>query len=427
MIEGIQHPTNRSDSRKKGSADGGALHIEHLDSIEGDETRRITTAINELDRVLGGGIVPGSVVLVGGDPGMGKSTLTLQIAALVGDNYGPALYVTGEESLQQIKQRAERLALNVKNIHGAAETNIESVAQAILSERPSVVVIDSIQTMTTGLMESSAGSVAQVRECTALLTKIAKAESIPILIVGHVTKDGFIAGPKILEHMVDAVLQFEGEERYAYRVLRAVKNRYGSTNEIGVFSMTEKGLIGVSNPSQVLLSGRNSDAPGTAVVAVIEGTRPLLVEVQALVSHSGFSMPQRVSTGYDGKRLQMIIAVLEKRCRVGLRQHDVFVNVAGGFSFQDPAMDLGVAIAIVSSVFDAQIPSDVSFVGEVGLTGEIRQVAQIDKRIAESRRMGLIKTYIPIFGTLGLPDGFVEFGRLPDVINWLFRLEANDG
>lgn len=420
MIEEIQHSPSRNVSSKKGRSNGSALRVEHLDSINTNERGRIITSIQELDRVLGGGVVPGSVVLIGGDPGMGKSTLALQIAAAVGDNYGPSLYVTGEESLQQLKQRAERLTLSVKNIHGAAETNIESIAQAIISDRPSIVVIDSIQTMTTGLMESSAGSVAQVRECTALLTKIAKAESIPVLLIGHVTKDGFIAGPKILEHMVDAVLQFEGEERYAYRVLRALKNRYGSTNEIAVFSMTVQGLQGVSNPSQVLLSGRNSDAPGTAVVAVLEGTRPLLVEIQALVSHSGFSMPQRVSTGYDGKRLQMIIAVLEKRCGITLRQHDVFVNVAGGFSFQDPAMDLGVAIAIVSSVYDKQIPSDVSFMGEVGLTGEIRQVSQLDKRIAESRRMGLIKTYIPISDHQEQPDGLVQFGRLPQVIHDLF-------
>lgn len=425
MIEEVQHASSRNVSTKKGNSNGSVLHVEHLDSINSNEIGRITTAIQELDRVLGGGVVPGSIVLVGGDPGMGKSTLALQIAAAVGDRYGPSLYVSGEESLQQLKQRAERLALSVKNIHGAAETNIESIAQAIIANRPSIVVIDSIQTMATGLMESSAGSVAQVRECTALLTKIAKAESIPVLLIGHVTKDGFIAGPKILEHMVDAVLQFEGEERYAYRVLRALKNRYGSTNEIAVFSMMERGLQGVSNPSQVLLSGRNSDAPGTAVVAVIEGTRPLLVEIQALVSHSGFSMPQRVSTGYDGKRLQMIIAVLEKRCGISLRQHDVFVNVAGGFSFQDPAMDLGVAIAIVSSVYDTQIPSDVSFMGEVGLTGEIRQISQIDKRIAESRRMGLNKTYIPKLDSADQPDGLVEFGKLQHVIHDLFVVTAN--
>lgn len=425
MIEEVQHASSRSVASKKGRSNGSVLTVEHLDSINSIEKGRIITSIQELDRVLGGGVVPGSVVLIGGDPGMGKSTLALQIAAAVGDRFGPSLYVTGEESLQQLKQRAERLALSVKNIHGAAETNIETIAQAIIAVRPSIVVIDSIQTMATGLMESSAGSVAQVRECTALLTKIAKAESIPILLIGHVTKDGFIAGPKILEHMVDAVLQFEGEERYAYRVLRALKNRYGSTNEIAVFSMMERGLQGVSNPSQVLLSGRNSDAPGTAVVAVIEGTRPLLVEIQALVSHSGFSMPQRVSTGYDGKRLQMIIAVLEKRCGITLRQHDVFVNVAGGFSFQDPAMDLGVAIAIVSSVYDTQIPSDVSFMGEVGLTGEIRQVTQIDKRIAESRRMGLVKTYIPKLDVPGQPDGLVEFGKLQHVIHDLFVVTAN--
>jgi len=391
----------KTESARKSSSSLIRKQAELLADVSADTSMRILTGIDELDRVLGGGLVPGSVILVGGDPGMGKSTLMLQLCAGITSTIGNvdantvALYVTGEESLHQIKQRATRLLLNVDGIKVASETNIERIAEIIKSEMPSLVVIDSVQTMSTELMESSAGTVAQVRECTALLTKISKSTGIPIILIGHVTKDGFIAGPKVLEHMVDAVLQFEGEGTYSYRVLRAQKNRYGSTNEIGVFEMSATGLRQVVNPSEVLLSNRRSGDPGTAVVAVMEGSRPLLVEVQALVSSTGYSVPQRVTTGYDSKRLQMILAILEKRGGISVRQSDVFVNIAGGISIQDPAIDLGVAVAIASSALDQPLSSTLAFVGELGLTGEIRRVGFLDQRVQEAVRLGLKTVYVP--------------------------------
>ncbi|MCX6140697.1 MAG: DNA repair protein RadA [Candidatus Kapabacteria bacterium] len=393
-----------------------------LADVQADQAPRIHTGMQELDRVLGGGLVPGSIVLVGGDPGMGKSTLMLQLAAFAGSSIPnrPCLYVTGEESLHQIKQRAERLGVQSDGIVVASETNVERIVALIEHISPSLVVVDSVQTITTDLMESSAGSVAQVRECTSLLTRVAKRSGIPIIIVGHVTKDGLIAGPKVLEHMVDAVLQFEGEGTYSYRVLRALKNRYGSTNEIGVFDMTSSGLREVHNPSEVLLSNRSIDEPGTAVVAVMEGTRPLLIEVQALVSPTGYSVPQRVSTGYDTRRLQMILAVLEKRGGVQVRQSDVFVNVAGGIAVQDPAIDLGVAVAIASSVTDRPIPAGVAFIGELGLTGEVRRVAYLDQRVGEAVRLGLDQIYAPKSADVRSKN-IVPVERLSHVLSALFQ------
>lgn len=369
----------------------GAVKAQLISEVDRAEQPRIQTGIGELDRVAGGGITQGSVILVGGDPGMGKSTLMLQVCAAIGD----ALYVTGEESLHQIKQRADRLGVVTEGISVASETSIERIAALIDGMSPKIVIVDSVQTMTTELLESSAGGVAQVRECTALLTKVAKSRGIPVVLIGHVTKDGYIAGPKVLEHMVDTVLQFEGDGMYSYRVLRALKNRYGSTNEIGVFDMTAKGLMEVTNPSEVLLSHRSMNQPGTAIVAVMEGTRPLLVEVQALVSSTGYAVPQRVSTGYDSKRLQMILAVLEKKVGLLLRQSDVFVNIAGGISIQDPALDLGVAVSIASSARDVAVAPDHAFVGEIGLTGEVRQVAYIEARVQEALRLGLKRVFIP--------------------------------
>lgn len=372
-----------------------SVHAVALPDVNADQAPRRPTGINELDRVLGGGLVPGSIVLLGGDPGMGKSTLTLQLAANIGTSAGTALYVTGEESLHQIKQRADRLGVAASGVVVASETSIERIGALIEQVSPALVIVDSIQTMVTDQLESSAGSVAQVRECTALLTKIAKSSGIPTILIGHVTKDGLLAGPKVLEHMVDAVLQFEGDGMYSYRVLRALKNRYGSTNEIGVFDMLSTGLEEVTNPSEVLLSNRRAGEPGTAVVAVTEGTRPLLVEVQALVSPSGYANPQRVSTGYDSKRLQLILAVLEKRGGISTRQSDVFVNVAGGISIQDPALDLGMAVAIASSVRDSPLPPTMAFVGELGLTGEIRRVAHLEQRVQEAIRLGLTTIFAP--------------------------------
>lgn len=400
MIEEVDSSTTTKSSKNRLStvAAGSAAR---LGTVDVERTQRFGTGMQELDRVLGGGVVPGSMVLVGGDPGMGKSTLMLQLASHVGAISGerPCLYVTGEESLHQIKQRAERLGINTTGIVVASETNVERIAHIIQHETPSLVIVDSVQTMTTDALESSAGSVAQVRECTSLLTRIAKSSGLPMVIIGHVTKDGMIAGPKVLEHMVDAVLQFEGDGTYSYRVLRALKNRYGSTNEIGVFDMTSTGLREVVNPSEVLLSQRSVNEPGTAIVAVMEGTRPLLIEVQALVSASGYSVPQRVCTGYDNRRLQMILAVLEKRGGIQVRQSDVFVNVAGGIAVQDPAVDLGIAMAIASSVVDQSLPHGVVFVGELGLTGEVRRVAYLDQRVSEATRLGLEKVYAPSRGS----------------------------
>jgi len=393
MIEEIER--KETASRKGGRRDVSvALGREALalQDVDTSESPRLHTGMGELDRVLGGGLTVGSIVLVGGDPGMGKSTLMLQLSATVP---GTALYISGEESLHQIKHRAERLGVADADIRVAAETNIEVVAALIESVRPAVVIVDSVQTMVTDMLESTAGSVAQVRECTALLTKVAKKAGIPIILIGHVTKDGMIAGPKVLEHMVDTVLQFEGDGMYSYRVLRALKNRYGSTNEIGVFDMSGVGLREVPNPSEVLLSQRRAGEPGTAIVAVMEGTRPLLVEVQALVSPTGYSMPQRVSTGYDARRLQMILAILEKRGGIVLRQNDVFVNIAGGIAIQDPAIDLGVAVALASSATDVSLPSGAVFMGELGLTGEVRHVSYADQRVQEALRLGLRRVYLP--------------------------------
>lgn len=368
---------------------------QRLSEVTHTGAARITTGIHELDRVLGGGIVPGSVVLIGGDPGMGKSTLMLQVASRISVKVAqaPCLYITGEESLYQLRQRADRLSVQIDNILVVSETNVERIAALIRDVQPSMVIVDSVQTITTELLESSAGSVAQVRECTAHLTNVAKSSGTPLFIIGHVTKDGAIAGPKVLEHIVDAVLQFEGDGMYSYRVLRALKNRYGSTNELGVFDMRSDGLKEVHNPSEVLLSQRSINESGTAIVAVMEGTRPLLLEVQALVSPTGYSQPQRVSTGYDTKRLQMILAILEKRGGLQVRGSDVFVNVAGGIAIQDPAIDLGVAVAVASSVFDAALPQATAFVGELGLTGEIRRVAYLEQRLTEAARLGLERVY----------------------------------
>jgi DNA repair protein RadA/Sms len=417
MIEELDETSGPGKKRIKAVAAGSATR---LGSVDVEQVRRLSTGMQELDRVLGGGIVPGSMVLVGGDPGMGKSTLMLQLASHVGrlSDERPCLYVTGEESLHQIKQRAERLGINAAGIIVASETNVERIAQLIASEQPLLVIVDSVQTVTTEALESSAGSVAQVRECTSLMTRVAKQRGVPMFIIGHVTKDGMIAGPKVLEHIVDAVLQFEGDGTYSYRVLRALKNRYGSTNEIGVFDMTSAGLREVSNPSEVLLSQRSVNESGTAIVAVMEGTRPLLIEVQALVSPSGYSVPQRVCTGYDNRRLQMILAVLEKRGGVQVRQSDVFVNVAGGIAVQDPAVDLGIAMAIASSVTDQPLPSGVVFVGELGLTGEVRRVSHLDQRVSESTRLGLERIYAPSRGSS--PGSVVHVERLSDALRMVF-------
>jgi DNA repair protein RadA/Sms len=355
---------------------------------------KISTRIPELDRVLGGGIVAGSVVLVGGDPGIGKSTLMMQMASALSDRV--VLYITGEESVHQIRLRAERLEIKPsKNLLLLAETNLDLLDELLRKAEPDVVIVDSIQTMVHPDFESAPGTVSQVREATAFFARFARARSVPLFLIGHVTKEGVIAGPRVVEHMVDTVLQFEGERHYAYRILRAMKNRFGSTNEIGIFEMHDGGLREVENPSRVFLSERSSGASGSAVVAGMEGSRPLLLEVQALVAPTSYGVPQRSATGFDARRLQMLLAVLEKRVGIHVGQFDVFVNVAGGIRVEEPAADLGMAVAIVSSLKDLPVDSGAAVIGEVGLGGEIRSIHQVEKRITEAAKLGFSRVIIP--------------------------------
>lgn len=379
-------------SRKTGTA--SKLAPVTMDQVESEEVPRIKTSLNEFDRVLGGGLVPGSLILLGGDPGIGKSTMMMQMAVNLKEQI--VLYITGEESVRQIKLRAERLgASTAKNILLLAETNLDLILDVIEQGEPDLVIIDSIQTMYRPGLESAPGSVSQVRESTALLLRLAKTRNIPIFVVGHVTKEGVIAGPRVIEHMVDTVLQFEGEAHYSYRILRALKNRFGSTNEIGIFEMHDAGLREVLNPSEVFLSERQYGMSGTTVVASIEGSRPILVEVQALVTSTSYGMPQRNSTGFDFRRLALLLAVLEKRVGMNLGQHDVFVNVAGGIRIDEPAVDLGIASSIASSLRDVPVDSSSVAVGEIGLGGEIRTIGQIEKRVQEAAKLGFKRIIIP--------------------------------
>jgi DNA repair protein RadA/Sms len=372
----------------------GATGPVSIDEVSVLSEPRISTLLPELDRVLGGGIVRGSVVLIGGDPGIGKSTLMMQMASSLPSQV--ILYITGEESVNQIKLRAGRLARKPsKNLLLLAETNLEIIEVLIEKSAPDVVIVDSIQTMFRPDLESAPGTVSQVREATALLMRFAKMKGMPVFLVGHVTKEGVIAGPRVVEHMVDTVLQFEGERHYAYRILRAVKNRFGSTNEIGVFEMHDEGLREVDNPSEAFLSQRRAGSSGSTVVASMEGTRPLLVEVQALVAPTSYGVPQRTATGFDTRRLQMLLAVLEKRAGLHIGQFDVFVNVAGGVRVDEPAVDLGMAVSIVSSLRDAPVSPQAVAVGEVGLGGEIRTIHHIERRIAEARKLGFKTIVIP--------------------------------
>ncbi len=394
------------DSKEKRRAtlpSGGKPEVVRLGDVEWTDEDRRKTGIGELDRVLGGGIVPGSLVLIGGDPGIGKSTLMLQMCARLHD----ALYVSGEESLVQIRHRAARLPKPPLDLKLLAATNVEQILDAADQTGAGVLVIDSIQTMYRDDLDSAPGSVAQVRECAALLMRAAKDRGISIFLVGHVTKDGMIAGPKVLEHMVDTVLQFEGEQVYAHRIVRAAKNRFGSTNEIGVFEMSSDGMTEVKNPSLLFLGDRDEPESGTAVVAAMEGARPLLIEVQALVARSGYGTPQRGTTGYDAKRLQMILAVLEKRMGLNLAERDVFVNVAGGLRLDDPAVDLGIAAAIVSSYRDVPLRAGSVLVGELGLTGEVRTVTHLETRIREAAKLGFTQAVVPRSGAkrLQAPEG----------------------
>jgi len=359
-----------------------------------DDDERYKTGISELDRVLGGGVVRGSLVLLSGDPGIGKSTLLLQICEYLGADK-KVLYVTGEESTRQIKLRASRLNVTTPSLYLLAETDLETITSVIDQEKPDIVIIDSIQTMYNKEMSSSPGSVSQVRECTRELINVAKTSSIPMFIVGHVNKEGAIAGPKVLEHIVDAVLYFEGERNLSYRILRAVKNRYGSTNEIGVFEMSENGLKEVGNPSLALLSGRPLNVSGTCVVCVMEGSRPILAEVQALVSSSSSGFPKRMSSGFDYNRMSVLLAVLEKRAGYFFSNLDAYLSIVGGLKLDEPAADLAVAVSLISSLKDKPVdPNAVAF-GEVGLAGELRAVGRIESRIAEVSRLGFKRCVMP--------------------------------
>jgi len=368
--------------------------ITPLSEVEVLATTRIKTGSNELDRVLGGGIVPASLILIGGEPGIGKSTLILQICAQIAHN-NRVLYVSGEESVSQIKLRADRLDAVRDSIYMASETSYEKIEGLILKEKPDFVVIDSIQTIYSENLSSAPGSVSQVRDVTARLLRVSKKNGITVFVVGHVTKEGAIAGPRVLEHMVDTVLYFEGERHLDFRILRAVKNRFGSTNEIGIFEMTSKGLMDIANPSSLMLEGRSTDEPGSVVVGLIEGSRPMLVEVQALVCPTSFGMPRRQATGMDYNRLAMLMAVLEKKVGMQLNSFDAYINVAGGFKLDEPAADLGVVAAIASSFRNKKINTSTVFFGEVGLTGEVRSVNQMDKRITESLRLGFKRCIVP--------------------------------
>ena len=368
--------------------------VSSLKQIETDNEVRYTTGLNELDRVLGGGLVKGSLVLVGGDPGIGKSTLLLQICNSLAISK-KILYVSGEESERQIKLRAERLGVTCDNVYIVSETDVASILEYINQIEPEIVIIDSIQTMNCEEITSAAGSVPQVREATNAFMKIAKSRDISMFIVGHVTKDGALAGPRVLEHMVDCVLYFEGDRQMTFRILRAVKNRFGSTNEIGVFEMANTGLVEVDNPSKIFLEGRSENNSGSSIVCTMEGSRGVLAEIQALVTPTGFGNPRRMSSGIDLNRVILMIAVLEKRAKVSLSNYDVYVNVAGGLRIDETAIDLGLCAAIVTGKKDFQIPDDLVFIGEVGLGGELRGVSQLEKRLSEAAKLGFKKAIVP--------------------------------
>jgi len=368
--------------------------VQPLNEIVPNNRQRYRTGMNELDRVLGGGIVRGGLMLIGGDPGIGKSTLLLQICAHLGAE-NRVLYISGEESEGQLKLRADRLGVHSHNLFVLCENDLDTALAAMQQEKPDIVIVDSIQTMSLSEVASAAGSVTQVRECTAAIMRVAKRMDIPVFIVGHVNKDGAIAGPKVMEHIVDCVLYFEGDRHSSYRLLRCVKNRYGSTNEIGVFEMGDKGLVEVENPSQMLLSGRPVNVSGACVACTIEGTRPMLAEVQGLVAPTGFGNPRRMATGFDNNRLALILAVLEKKAGYIFSSLDTYVNVVGGLWLDEPAVDLPVALALISGLKDVAIDPHAIAFGEIGLTGEVRSVSNADLRVAEAVRMGFTHVVVP--------------------------------
>jgi DNA repair protein RadA/Sms len=392
LVETLVERTPAAAARARAPLDNPALP---LAGIASDGQDRLPVPIEELSRVLGGGIVPGSVILLGGDPGIGKSTLLLQLAALTGAGERPVLYVSGEESARQLKLRADRLEIHAPNLYVLAETSIERILDQLLTLRPLLAVIDSIQSVHMEALSSSAGSISQVRESANALLHLAKAEGIPIFLVGHVTKTGNIAGPRVLEHVVDTVLYMEGERFHSYRLLRGVKNRFGSTNEVGVFEMREQGLVEVTNPSHVFLEERLPHATGSTVAATLEGTRPLLVEVQALVSKGSPEFPRRTCNGIEAARLLLLVAVLSKRVGLPLGDQDIFVNIVGGLHVREPAVDLAVALAIASSYYNRPVRDDLVVFGEIGLAGELRNVSQSERRLREAAKLGFARGLMP--------------------------------
>ena len=388
------------------------VQVAKLNDVQSSSEKRMDTHIEELNRVLGGGIVPGSLVLVGGDPGSGKSTLLLQTCKSLSDQKIAVLYISGEESLQQIKMRADRIGIFSDEMTLLCETNLDLIQGVIEERKPQVVVIDSIQTMFRENVNSAPGSVSQVREATSVLMRLAKEQGIAIFVVGHVTKEGTVAGPRVLEHMVDTVLYFEGDRYASYRILRAVKNRFGSTNEIGVFEMCQSGLREVPNPSEYMLDGKPKNASGSIVVCTMEGTRPLLVEIQALVCHSAFGMPRRTAAGVDYNRVNLLMAVLEKNVGVRLADQDAYINIAGGMKVSEPATDLGLVLAIISSFRNRPIAEDMICFGEVGLSGEVRSVNMVEQRIAEAHKLGFKQCILPkvCMKNIQKPDGMLLKG-----------------
>ncbi|MFK7049588.1 hypothetical protein FLACOL_00804 [Flavobacterium columnare] len=388
--------------------------------IDSTEEIRMNTTDGELNRVLGGGLVPGSLTLLGGEPGIGKSTLLLQISLNLPYK---TLYVSGEESQKQIKMRAERITAENNNCYILTETKTQNIFKQIETIEPDVVIIDSIQTLQTDYIESSAGSISQIKECTAELIKFAKETNTPVILIGHITKDGTIAGPKILEHMVDTVLQFEGDRNHIYRILRSLKNRFGSTSELGIYEMLGSGLREVANPSEILISHKEEELSGTAIATTMEGMRPLMIEIQALVSTAVYGTPQRSTTGYNAKRLNMILAVLEKRAGFRLGSKDVFLNITGGITVDDPAIDLAVVAAILSSNEDIPVGKDMCFAGEVGLSGEIRPVNRIDQRIQEAEKLGFSTIFVSKYSKISLKNHQIAINlvaKIEDVVSELF-------
>ncbi|MBC7650143.1 MAG: DNA repair protein RadA [Deinococcales bacterium] len=421
--EVLDKGNNKEQNWKEFKGEKRATKAIALQDVTVLEERRIVTKDGELNRVLGGGIVPGSIVLVGGEPGIGKSTLFLQHGLMM--NEIVVLYISGEESEQQIKMRADRLKIQNDNFYLLTETSVQSIFQEIKKLQPQLVIVDSIQTIQSNLIDSSAGSVSQIKECAAEFQRFAKETNTPVFLIGHITKDGSIAGPKILEHMVDTVLQFEGDRHYAYRILRTLKNRFGSTSELGIYEMTGDGMREVSNPSEILITQREEQLSGSAIAASLEGMRPLLIEVQALVTQSVYGTPQRTVSGFDLRRLQLLLAVLEKRGGFLFGTKDVFVNIAGGLKVEDPSIDLAVICALLSSYEDAPLPPHICFAGEVGLNGEIRAVNRIEQRIAEAEKLGFEKIVVSKYNKKSFdPTAYkiqvVPAGQVQEVYQLLF-------